>query len=144
MKAIESEKKFSSSGKDYKSRISYDKHDSYPKRDRDYDTERSHQTSISSRPPPTAISKYDNSNVFNLGRDRDMRNDPRSRDNTAGAVSNSRYSSYLHLVVFIELVFLFVGCPRILGTMIAREIEARISAHYVMIDVQLLNTISLI
>lgn len=92
MKAIDSEKKFGSSGKDYKSRLSYDKHDSYSsKRDRDYDSDRSHQSSMSSRPPPSPISKYDNSNLFGIGRDRDMRSDLRGRDNTSGMVSSSRY-----------------------------------------------------
>lgn len=89
-KSIDSDKKYSSSSKDYKSRIPYDKHDSYSKRERDYDTSRSHQSSMV-RPPPTAISKYENSNVFDLSRDRDVRGDPRGRDgSSSGAVAGSR------------------------------------------------------
>lgn len=87
VKSVETDKKFTSSSKDYT--YTHDKHDSYSKRDRDYKSDRSHQSSLS-RPPPTAISKYENSNVFNLGRDRDMRSDPRGRDNASSAVSSSR------------------------------------------------------
>lgn len=88
-----SPKKFGTS-KDFKSRMSFEKHDSYSsKRDRDYDQERPHQPSTIPRAPPTAISKYENSNVFNLGRERDVR-DPRGRDNPP-TVASSRLMSLL-------------------------------------------------
>lgn len=85
-----SPKKFGSSTKDFKSRMNFEKHDSYSsKRDRDFEQERPHQPSTIPRAPPTAISKYENSNVFNLGRERDVRSDPRGRENPS-SVSSSR------------------------------------------------------
>ncbi|KAF2885770.1 hypothetical protein ILUMI_20405 [Ignelater luminosus] len=81
-------KKFGSAAKDYKSRVAYDKRESYPKRDREYETERAHPQSSIARGPPTTITKYEGSSVFNLSRERDMR-DARPRDNNA-SVPNSR------------------------------------------------------
>lgn len=93
-----SPKKFGSSAKDFKSRMSFEKHDSYSsKRDRDFE-ERPHQPSTIPRAPPTAISKYENSNVFNLGRERDVRgSDQRGGRENPSTVSSSR------LVIFNEL-----------------------------------------
>lgn len=99
VKPIETEKKFSSSNN--KPRIGYDKHDF--KRDREYDADRAHQTAMP-RAPPTAISKYENSNVFNLGRERDMRNDPRGRDN-ASSVSGSRYVKLNQYIIDLNVAF---------------------------------------
>lgn len=82
-----SPKKFSSSSgsKDYKSRVPYEKRDTYPpKRERDYEAERSH--------PPSSISRgSSNMNVFNMDRERDVR-DPRPRDTSSG-MPNNKYSS---------------------------------------------------
>lgn len=82
-----SPKKFSASSgsKDYKSRVNYEKRDSYPpKRDRDYEPERSHTQSSISR-------GASNINVFNMDRERDVR-DPRPREG-AGGMSNNKYSA---------------------------------------------------
>lgn len=68
--------------------MAYDKRESYPKRDREYETERAHPQSSIARGPPTTITKYEGSSVFNLSRERDLR-DARPRDNNA-SVPNSR------------------------------------------------------
>lgn len=83
-----SPKKFGSSsgGKDYKSRMTFEKRDSYPpKRDRAYEPDRSHNQSTITRGPPT------NMPVFSVDRDRDVR-DPRPRDNPT-AIANNKYGS---------------------------------------------------
>ncbi|KAK4871744.1 hypothetical protein RN001_015868 [Aquatica leii] len=82
-----SSKKFGSSSKEFKSRVVYDKRDSYPKRDRDFEGDRSHPQSSISRGSPTTITKYEGSSVFSIGRERDI-HDSRARD--ASAVTNPR------------------------------------------------------
>lgn len=76
--------------KDYKARMPYDKREAYPpKRDREYESPRSHpQSSLSRSGPSTTITKYEGSSVFNINRDRDL-HDARARDNTS-TVPNSR------------------------------------------------------